>query len=141
MATTASITLASDIMPNFGSYTKSMTLTEAGTTVDIAETTGYARRQLSAASKVDLVTMANLIVGEDVSGLSHKIFIKNIGYKDITDKSTGVKVYINNVEVGVLYGGDWMLCPVVASDNEDIEVEPLTDDTVVLEWVMFYKGA
>ena len=141
MATTASITLASDIMPNFGSYTKSMTLTEAGTTVDIAETTGYARRQLSAASKVDLVTMANLIVGEDVSGLSHKIFIKNIGYKDITDKSTGVKVYINSVEVGVLYGGDWMLCPVVASDNEDIEVEPLTDDTVVLEWVMFYKGA
>jgi len=141
MATTASITLASDIMPNFGSYTKSMTLTEAGTTVDIAETTGYARRQLSAASKVDLVTMANLIVGEDTSGLSHKIFIKNIGYKDITDKSTGVKVYINSVEVGVLYGGDWMLCPVVASDNEDIEVEPLTDDTVVLEWVMFYKGA
>jgi len=140
MATTASITLASDIMPNFGSYTKSMTLTEAGTTVDIAETTGYARRQLSAASKVDLVTMANLIVGEDTSGLSHKIFIKNIGYKDITDKSTGVKVYINSVEVGVLYGGDWMLCPVVASDNEDIEVEPLTDDTVVLEWVMFYEG-
>ena len=140
MATTASITLASDIMPNFGSYTKSMTLTEAGTTVDIAETTGYARRQLSAASKVDLVTMANLIVGEDTSGLSHKIFIKNIGYKDITDKSTGVKVYINSVEVGVLYGGDWMLCPVVASDNEDIEVQPEDDNTVVLEWVMFYEG-
>ena len=141
MATTASITLASDIMPNFSSYTKTMTLTEAGTAVDIAETTGYARRQLSAASKVDLVTMANLMVGEDTSGLSHKIFIKNIGYKDVTDKATGVKVYINSVEVGVLYGDDWMLCPVVASDNEDIEVEPLTDDTVVLEWVMFYKGA
>ena len=141
MATTASITLASDIMPNFGSYTKSMTLTEAGTTVDIAETTGYARRQLSAASKVDLVTMANLLVGEDTTNLSHKIFIKNIGYRDTIDKATGVKVYINSVEIGVLYGGDWMLCPVVASDNEDIEVEPLTDDTVVLEWVMFYKGA
>jgi hypothetical protein len=140
MATTASITLASDIMPNFGGYTKSMTLTEAGTLTDIKETTGYARRQLSAASKVDLVTMANLIVGEDTSNLSHKIFIKNIGYRGTIDKSTGVKVYINSVEVGVLYGGDWMMCPVVASDNEDIEVEPLTDDTVVLEWVMFYEG-
>ena len=118
-----------------------MTLTEAGTAVDIAETTGYARRQLSAASKVDLVTMANLMVGEDTTGLSHKIFVKNIGYKGVIDKATGVKVYINSVEVGVLYGNDWMLCPVVASDNEDIEVEPLTDDTVVLEWVMFYKGA
>ena len=140
MATTASITLASDIMPNFGGYTKSMTLTEAGSTTDISETTGYARRQLSATSKVDLVTMANLIVGEDTGNLSHKIFIKNIGYKDIIDKTTGVKVFINSVEVGVLYGGDWMLCPIIASDNEDIEVQPLTDDTVVLEWVMFYEG-
>jgi len=140
MATTASITLASDIMPNFGSYTKSMTLTEAGTLTDIKETTGYARRQLSAASKVDLVTMANLIVGEDTTNLSHKIFIKNTGYRGTIDKATGIKVYINSVEVGVLYGGDWMLCPVIASDGEDIEVEPLTDDTVVLEWVMFYEG-
>ena len=140
MATTASITLSSSIMPNFGSYAKTMTLTEAGTTTDIKETTGYTRRQLSAASKVDLVTMANLMVGEDTSNLSHKIFIKNIGWRGTIDKSTGVKVYINSVEVGVLYGGDWMMCPVVASDNEDIEVEPLTDDTVVLEWVMFYEG-
>ena len=140
MATTASITLASDIMPNFGGYTKSMTLTEAGTLTDIKETTGYARKQLASASKVDLVTMANLIVGEDTTNLSHKIFIKNTGYRGTIDKATGVKVFINSVEIGVLYGGDWMLCPVVASDNEDIEVQPLTDDTVVLEWVMFYEG-
>jgi len=140
MATTANITLASNIIPNFGAYSKSMTLTEAGTTTDVKETTGYARRQLSAASKVDLVTMANLLVGEDTTNLSHKIFIKNIGYRDTIDKATGVKVYINSVEIGVLYGGDWMMCPVIASDNEDIEVEPLTDDTVVLEWVMFYEG-
>ena len=140
MATTASITLASDIIPNFGGYAKSMTLTEGGTLVDIKETTGYARRQLSSASKVDLVTMANLAGGEDTTNLSHKIFIKNIGYRDIVDKTTGVKVYINSVEVGVLYGGDWMLCPVIAADGEDIEVEPLTDDTVVLEYVMFYEG-
>ena len=140
MATTASITLASDIIPNFGGYTKSMTLTEAGTLTDIKETTGYSRRQLATASKVDLVTMANLLVGEDTTNLSHKIFIKNIGYRDVIDKSKGVKVFINSVEVGVLYGGDWMLCPVVASDNEDIEVQPEDDNTVVLEWVMFYEG-
>ena len=140
MATTASITLASDIMPNFGGYTKSMTLTEAGTLTDVKETTGYARRQLASASKVDLVTMANLMVGEDTSNLSHKIFIKNIGYRGVIDKSKYVKVFINSVEVGLLYGGDWMMCPVVASDNEDIEVQPEDDNTVVLEWVMFYEG-
>ena len=140
MATTAQISLSSTIMANFGGYSKSMTLTEAGTTTDIKETTGYARRQLSAASKVDLVTMANLAGGEDTTNLSHKIFIKNIGYRGTIDKTTGVKVLINSVEIGVLYGGDWMLMPVIASDGEDIEVHPLTDDTVVLEWIMFYEG-
>ena len=140
MATTAEITLTSDIIANFGGYTKSMTLTEAGTLTDIKETTGYARRQLSSASKVDLVTMANLMVGEDTTNLSHKIFIKNIGYRDAIDKSKYVKVFINSVEIGLLYGGDWMMCPVVASDGEDIEVQPEDDNTVVLEWVMFYEN-
>ena len=141
MATTANITLSSSIMPNFGGYSKSMTLRDAGTSVDIKETTGYSRRKLSSSSKVDLVTMANLMVGEDTTGLSHKIFIKNIGHNGVVDKTTGVKVVINSVEVGVLYGNDWLLMPVVASDGEDIEVQPLTDDTVTLEWIMFYKGA
>ena len=90
MATTASITLASVIMPNFGGYTKSMTLTEAGTLTDIKETTGYARRQLASASKVDLVEMANLIVGEDATNLSHKIFIKNNNATQIIWQETKV---------------------------------------------------
>ena len=140
MATTATVSISSDIVPGFSSYSKTMTLTEGGTLTDIKETTGYSRRKLAATSKVDLVTMANLIVGEDTSNLSHKIFIKNIGYRGTIAKDKYVKVFINSVEVGLLYGGDWMLCPVVASDNEDIEVQPENDDTVVLEWVMFYEG-
>ena len=82
MATTENITLSSTIMPNFGGYGKTMTLTEAGTTTDIKETTGYSRRKLSATTKVDLVTMANLLGGEDTTNLSHKIFIKNIFFKE-----------------------------------------------------------
>ena len=140
MATTAAITITSDIMDGFGGITKTMTLTEAGTTVDLKETTGYSRRKLASDSKVDLVTMANLLVGEDTSNLSHKIFIKNIGNNGVIDKSVGVKVFINSVEVGVLYGGDWMLMPIVASDGEDIEVQPADDNAVVLEWCMFYEG-
>ena len=97
MATTAAITITSDIMDGFGGITKTMTLTEAGTTVDLKETTGYSRRKLASASKVDLVTMANLIVGEDTANLSHKIFIKNIGNNGVIDKSVGVKVFINSV--------------------------------------------
>jgi len=140
MATTATVSISSDIVPGFSSYSKTMTLTEGGTLTDIKETTGYSRRKLSSDSKVDLVTMANLIVGEDTSNLSHKIFIKNIGYNDVIDKTIGVKVFINSVEIGVLYGGDWLMMPIVGSDNEDIEVQPSTDDAVVLEWCMFYEG-
>ena len=40
MATTAQITLTSDIIPNFGSYTKTTTMTKAGTSNDLTETTG-----------------------------------------------------------------------------------------------------
>jgi len=140
MATTATVSISSDIVPCFSSYSKTMTLTEGGTLTDIKETTGYSRRKLASASKVDLVTMANLIVGEDTTNLSHKIFIKNIGYNGTIDKTVGVKVFINSVEIGVLYGGDWLMMPVVGSDGEDIEVQPSTDDAVVLEWCMFYEG-
>jgi len=140
MATTATVSISSDIISGYGSYSKTMTLTEGGTLTDIKETTGYSRRKLASTTKVDLVTMANLLVGEDTTNLSHKIFIKNIGYNGVIDKTIGVKVLINSVEIGMLYGGDWLMMPVVASDGEDIEVKPETDDAVVLEWCMFYEG-
>ena len=139
MATTAAITLTSDIIPNFGSYTKTMTLTEAGSLVDLKETTGYSRKKLASTTKVDLFTMANTFVDTTATTTGAKVFIKNLGYNDTIDKSVGVKVLINSVEIGILYGGDWLMMPVVASDGEDIEVKPETDDAVVLEWALFYQ--
>ena len=59
MATTATITIASDIVSGFGGITETMTLTQAGTTTDIDSTTGFQRRKLSATAAVDLVTMAS----------------------------------------------------------------------------------
>ena len=139
MATTAAITLTSDIMPNFGSYTKLMTLTEAGALTDLKETTGYSRKKLASDSKVDLFTMANTFVDTTATTTGAKVFIKNLGYNNIIDKSVGVMVLINSVEIGVLYGGDWLMMPVVASDAEDVEVKPEKDDAVVLEWALFYQ--
>ena len=139
MATTADITLTSTIMPNFGSYTKSMTLTKAGTQNDLTETTGYSRRKLASDSKVDLITMANELV-EPLDNTAAKVFIKNIGNSQgVIDKSIGVTVLINSVEIGVLYGGDWLMMPVTVVDAEDIEVKPATDDVVILEYAMFYE--
>ena len=139
MATTAQITLTSDIIPNFGSYTKTMTLTKAGTSNDLTETTGYSRRKLASNSKVDLITMANELV-EPADNTAAKVYIRNVGNTaGVIDKSVGVKILINSVEIGVLYGGDWLMMPVTVVDGEDIEVKPQTDDVVILEYAMFYE--
>tara|TARA_A100001515_G_scaffold118686_1_gene101060 strand:- start:2462 stop:2887 length:426 start_codon:yes stop_codon:yes gene_type:complete len=139
MATTAQITLTSDIIPNFGSYTKTMTLTKAGTSNDLTETTGYSRRKLASNSKVDLITMANELV-EPADNTAAKVYIRNVGNTaGVIDKSVGVKILINSIEIGVLYGGDWLMMPVTVVDGEDIEVQPETDDVVILEYAMFYE--
>tara|TARA_R100000458_G_C8207063_1_gene195784 strand:+ start:376 stop:801 length:426 start_codon:yes stop_codon:yes gene_type:complete len=139
MATTAEITITSDILSGYGTYTKSMTMTKAGTINDITETTGYSRRKLASVSKVDLITMANELV-EPADNTAAKVYIKNVGNSQgVIDKTVGVKVLINSVEIGVLYGGDWLMMPVTVVDAEDIEVQPGTDDVVILEYAMFYE--
>jgi len=139
MATTAQVTITSDILEGFGSITKSMTLTKADTSNDITETTGYSRRKLASTTKVDLITMANELV-EPSDNTAAKVYIKNVGNSQgVIDKSVGVKVLINSVEIGVLYGGDWLLMPVTVVDGEDIEVKPSTDDIVILEYAMYYE--
>ena len=140
MATTATITISSDIAPGFGGISETMTLTQAGTITDIDSTTGFQIRKLSAASVVDLVTMANELV-EPEDSQAAKIYIRNIGYKGVIDKSVGVTIGVNAEPIGKLYGGDWMMMPLTTIDADDITVTPATDDTVVIEYVMFYEEA
>ena len=140
MATTCEISLTSDISPGFGGITKSMTLTKAGTTNDITETTGFSRRKLAATTAVDLITMASELV-EPKDSVAAKIFIRNIGYKTVLDKSVGVTIGVNAEPIGLLYGGDWMMMPLTCVDADDITATPATDDTVVIEYVMFYEEA
>ena len=138
MATTATISLASTIMPNFSGYSKTMTLTQGGTLVDIDSTTGFQIRKLSAASVVDLVTMANQLV-ETKDSTAAKIYIRNIGYKGVIDKSTFVLIGVNSQPVGRLYGGDWMIMPLTGIDADDVTATPETADTVVLEYSMYFE--
>ena len=138
MATTATISLASTIMPNFSGYSKTMTLTQGGTLVDIDSTTGFQIRKLSAASAVDLVTMANELV-ETKDSTAAKIYIRNIGYKGVIDKSTFVLIGVNSQPVGRLYGGDWMIMPLTGIDADDLTATPETADTVVLEYSMYFE--
>ena len=141
MATTATITIASDIVSGFGGITETMTLTQAGTITDIDSTTGFQRRKLSATSAVDLVTMASELI-EPKDSVAAKIFIKNIGDgKGNIDKAVGVTIGVNSEAIGKLYGGDWMMMPLTCIDADDVTATPETDNTVVLEFVMFYEEA
>ena len=141
MATTCTISISSDIAPGFGGISESMTLTQAGALTDIDSTTGFQRRKLSATSTVDLVTMASELI-EPKDSVAAKIFIRNIGdNKGNVDKAVGVTIGVNAEPIGKLYGGDWMMMPLTCIDADDLTANPATDDTVVLEFVMFYEEA
>jgi len=140
MATTATISISSDIAPGFGGISETMTFTQAGALTDIDSTTGFQIRKLSAASVVDLVTMANELV-EPEDSQAAKIYIRNIGYKGVIDKSVGVTIGVKSEPIGKLYGGDWMMMPLTTIDADDVTANPETADTVVLEYVMFFEEA
>tara|TARA_Y100001938_G_C7845717_1_gene308308 strand:+ start:74 stop:499 length:426 start_codon:yes stop_codon:yes gene_type:complete len=141
MATTCTINISSDAAPGFGGISESMTLTQAGTVVDIDSTTGFQRRKLSATGAVDLVTMASELI-EPKDSVASKIYIRNIGDgRGNIDKSVGVTIGVNSEPIGKLYGGDWMLMPLTCVDGDDVTATPATDDTVVLEFVMFFEEA
>tara|TARA_R110002020_G_scaffold12449_2_gene45751 strand:+ start:253 stop:675 length:423 start_codon:yes stop_codon:yes gene_type:complete len=140
MATTCTISISSDIAPGFGGISESMTLTQAGTVVDIDSTTGFAIRKLSATGAVDLVTMASELV-EPKDSVAAKIYIRNIGYRGVIDKSVGVTIGVNAETIGKLYGGDWMMMPLTCIDADDVTVNPDNDNTVIIEYVLFYEEA
>ena len=141
MATTCTINISSDIAPGFGGISESMTLTQAGTVTDIDSTTGFQRRKLSATAAVDLVTMASELI-EPKDSVAAKIYIRNIGDgKGNIDKSIGVTIGVKSEPIGKLFGGDWMMMPLTCIDTDDVTATPATDDTVVLEFVMFYEEA
>ena len=136
--TTATITLASsDIADNSLSISNTMTMTTAGTTTGITETTGLARKKVASASLADLITVANTDV---TAAKSAKVYIKNTS--TATDKygligigdSSGTPIYI-----GRLYGGDWMLFPWDANSGEDITLTMSDATETVIEYMVFFE--
>jgi len=146
MATTATITLGSDIMATYGSYSKSMTMTKAGSLVDLDETIGFSRRKLAATTAVDIISMADAVILKETAATgAPKVYVKNIGDgKGKISKDKYVTISIGDTggtpnPIGRLYGGDWMLFPVTGADDADVVATPEDNNTVVLEYVMFFE--
>ena len=142
MATTAAISITSDITNSIPfSVNANMTMYQAGTTLDLEETTGLAQRTFSGnTTQVVLIDVSATAVTAG-GAVAHKVYIRNTG----TDKTKGFKVFLADTtddveEIGTLFGQDWMLMHWLATDaNEDIMVQPSSEEKMTLEYAVFHQ--
>jgi len=138
--TTATITLSSaDMMDNALSLSNTATLYTAGTNTGITETTGLARKKFTDASEFKLLDfgLAGSQMADVTADKSAKVYIKNIN--DRGDGTKYVAVLINSIEIGRLYGGDWMFFPWKGGNDKDVDIDASDATETTLEYVVFYE--
>ena len=138
--TTATITLAStDIGDNALSISNTSTLYTAGTNTGITETTGLARKKVADAGNIVLLDhgLAQGIAQDVTADKSAKVYIKNIN--DRGDGTKFVNILLAAVEIGRLYGGDWMFIPWSGGSGKDIEFTASDTTETTLEYTCFYE--
>jgi len=136
MATTATLTLAStDIAGDPVSVTKTATLTKAGSTNDLDQSSGLSRVHLR--STTNKVLLAANAEGDN---LAAKVYIIN----KATDASLYVTVTINAQTIGKLYAGDFMFIPWSQTDtsaNIEVAATNWTASTgdIPVEYALFHE--
>ena len=138
--TTATITLASaDMMDSALSISNTATLYTAGTNTGITETTGLSRKKFATSSEFILLDhgLAATQMADVTADKSAKVYIKNIN--DRGDGTKYVAVLINSIEIGRLYGGDWMFFPWSGGDDKDVDIDASDATETTLEYVVFYE--
>ena len=138
--TTAAITLTStDIMDSALSISNTSTLYTAGTNTGIVETTGLARKKFASAGNIILLDhgLAGGIAQDVTADKSAKVYIKNINARG--DGSKYVNILLAAVEIGRLYGGDWMFIPWSGGGGKDVEFTASDATETTLEYMVFYE--
>lgn len=133
--TTATITLSSsDLTGDALSLSTTATLTKAGVTTGLDQTTGVAR-------KFYATQQANegLILAADYTDdKAHKVYIKNIS----TTASEYITIKIGATEIGRLYAGDFLFIPWSAdttSTAADIDIDTSAVNMTV-EYLVIYEA-
>ena len=138
--TTATITLSStDMMDSALSVSNTATLYTAGTNTGITETTGLARKKFATSSEFKLLDhgLAGSQMADVTADKAAKVYIKNIN--DRGDGTKYVAVLINSIEIGRLYGGDWMFFPWKGGSDKDVDIDAYDATETTLEYVVFYE--
>ena len=136
MATTATLTLASaDIAGDPVSVTKTATLTKAGSTNDLDQSSGLNRVHLR--STTNKVLLAANAEGDN---LAAKVYVINKS----DDASLYVTITINAQTIGKLYGGDFMFIPWSQTDTSasiEVAATSWTASTgdIPVEYALFHE--
>jgi hypothetical protein len=128
--TTATIILAStDLLSDELALTTSATLTGAGNSTGILNTSGLSRKTVAGSH-----AQYTLFDGTDYTAdKAHKLYLKNIS----TTAAEYFLVTINGEDLGRIYAGDWALIPWSAHDaDNDIKIDPSAND-MTLEYMLF----
>jgi hypothetical protein len=138
--TTATITLASsDIGDSSISISNTATLTTAGTDTGLTETTGLGRKKFATGSNTILLDhgLAGGVAQDVTADKSAKVYIRNIN--DRGDGTKFVNILLAAVEIGRLYGGDWMFFPWSGGSGKDVEFTASDSTETTLEYTVFYE--
>ena len=106
--TTADITLTStDLLTDSLSMSASATLTNAGGSTGMTQTTGLARKTTSAAAAGNIQAEVLYRGDQATTNGANKVYLKNTSTTD----SQYFTVHIDGEELGRLYAGDWAFFP------------------------------
>ena len=131
MATTAAMSLSSDLMTGALSASASSTLMKAGTTGDELDQMRMGYNKIPTGTSFDLLDATT--AGIDKAA---KVYICN----ESTDETYYVTIVIDAKTIGRLYGGDWMFIPWNQDDaTHDLEVTA-TGGTNNITWICFHEG-
>ena len=144
-----------DLTSNSISINNTMTMLKAGTCHGLEKTSGLVRRSFTSANHVNLVAAGAQNYGTPTasdSGAASKIYIKNTGTSStdyviigLGNASDGGTITASNVDgthvnIGRLYGGDWMLIPAhMKATVGDITIQPSTAEATTVEYMLFFE--
>ena len=115
MAISAALTLTSaagDLTTNALALTTSASLTKAGLSTAISQTSGLARKTTATVAPYTLFHADDYTADK-----AHKVYLKNTSSNAAYYYEVALGVIGNNTTVGTIYAGDWVLIPWSATDG------------------------
>jgi hypothetical protein len=130
--TTASINISSgDLTGDALSLSSTATLTKAGSSTGLDQTTGVARKFFASITTAETLVAAS----EYTADRAHKVYIKNTSTNN--SEYINVELGASNITIGRLYGGDWMFIPYNGDQDIDIDTSAVN---MTVEYLVIYEA-